>query len=143
MQPFDTPWNCLHSFRRPGLGKEPAHFRPFRIGETGTEVQRPLDHACALEVIAAAAGMHESRGIEAAVLEEHQAQAPFAARDRLVALPAGGLAARTLDAIGAAQAVMLEALAGGRLECGTIQFRGSSRDRLEQRLGALVRRAER
>jgi hypothetical protein len=122
----------------------PFQFLALGIVQTGREVQDAIGDIVSLEVGLATGEVQEAAGREAAVLEEHESDAPTASLDWLVAAATSGLArGRALAAIDAREASVLERATRRALESVPIGHVYRFTENLEERLGPLVRRADR
>src|SRR5690606_20556668 len=112
------------------------------LRELRAEMRNSLEHVERAEILACTRGVNETGRLEAELLEEHERQPPRAPRDQLpAAATASARGRRALRAAQARQSVMLDSAARDALELRRILGRGGG-ERLEQRLGPLVGRAE-
>src|SRR5690349_11505756 len=90
-------------------GQALGQLGPIVRTELAAEVHQAIENIRGLEVCGTARDVDEAAGIEAAFLEEGEADAPGATRDRFAAVAAIGLALRALRSVEALQARLRDA----------------------------------
>src|SRR5262249_41664656 len=127
-----------------GAGAGAPQLVALRLVERAAELQQRREQVVALEVVLAAAEVHRAAGREAAVLEVAEPDAPGAAGDRLLAVPArGACARRALGAVDARQPAVGGAELGAVFELRAVgNVRRRRRERFQQRGRPLARRAQ-